>query len=51
MRFKVDENLHVEVAELLRQNGHDAVSVYDQQMQGRGDEEVQPSAGVKVARS
>ena len=40
MRFKVDENLHEEVAELLRQNGHDAISVYDQHMQGRADEDV-----------
>ncbi len=27
MRFKVDENLPVEVAELLRATGHDAVTV------------------------
>jgi predicted nuclease of predicted toxin-antitoxin system len=40
MRFKIDENLHEEAAELLRQNGHDAVSVYDQNMQGRKDEDV-----------
>ncbi len=38
MRFKVDENLHDEVAELLRQHGHDAVTVYDQHMQGQPDE-------------
>jgi predicted nuclease of predicted toxin-antitoxin system len=40
MRFKIDENLHEEVAGLLRRNGHDAVSVYDQRMQGRPDEDV-----------
>ncbi len=40
MLFKVDENLHEEVADLLRQHGHDAVTVYDQQMQGRGDDNV-----------
>lgn len=40
MRFKVDENLHAEVADLLRQNGHDAVTVYDQQMQGQVDDDV-----------
>lgn len=40
MRFKVDENLHNEVAALLRQRGHDAVTVYDQHLQGRDDEEV-----------
>ncbi|MCU0727296.1 MAG: DUF5615 family PIN-like protein [Planctomycetes bacterium] len=27
MRFKIDENLPVEAATLLRSNGHDAVTV------------------------
>ncbi len=40
MLFKVDENLHEEVADLLRQHGHDAVSLYDQQMQGHIDDDV-----------
>ena len=40
MLFKIDENLHEEVAELLRQAGHDAVSVYDQQMRGHADEDI-----------
>lgn len=40
MLFKIDESLHEEVAELLRQHGHDAASVYDQQMQGHTDEEI-----------
>lgn len=40
MQFKVDENLHDEVAGLLRQHGHDAVTVYDQQMQGHSDDDV-----------
>jgi predicted nuclease of predicted toxin-antitoxin system len=40
MLFKVDENLHEEVADLLRQQGHDAVTVYDQQMQGQVDDNV-----------
>ena len=40
MLFKVDENLHEEVAVLLRQHGHDAVTVYDQQMQGQVDDDV-----------
>lgn len=34
MRFKVDENLHPEVVALLRDQSHDAVSVWDQQMRG-----------------
>lgn len=37
MRFKVDENLPVEVAELLRAGGHDAVTVHDQAMSGASD--------------
>lgn len=40
MQFKIDENLHDEVAGLLRQNGHDAVTVYDQHMQGHTDEDI-----------
>jgi hypothetical protein len=31
MRFKIDENLPVEVAELLRANMHDAMTIFDQQ--------------------
>jgi len=34
MRFKVDENLPVDVAEFLRPNGHDAMTIFDQQMVG-----------------
>jgi hypothetical protein len=30
MRFKVDENLPAEVAQLLRAAGHDALTVVDQ---------------------
>ena len=37
MRFKVDENLPVEVAEALRQSGHDAVTVLEQQHGGSAD--------------
>jgi hypothetical protein len=32
MRFKVDENLHSDFADLLRQHGHDALTVYEQVM-------------------
>lgn len=31
MKFKTDENLPVEVADDLRQTGHDALTVADQQ--------------------
>ena len=37
MRFKVDENLPVEAAEVLRQGGHDAMTVLDQHVGGRTD--------------
>ncbi len=40
MRFKVDEDLHAEVADLLGQHGHDAVTVHDQQRQGQTDDDV-----------
>jgi predicted nuclease of predicted toxin-antitoxin system len=40
MPFKVDENLHEEVAELLRQHGHDAVTVFAQKLQGHSDDDV-----------
>ena len=34
MKFKVDENLPVEVAELLRDAGHDAITIYDEELVG-----------------
>ena len=37
MRFKIDENLPVEVAELLRAEGHDAITVHDQELSGASD--------------
>jgi len=37
MRFKIDENLPIEFADLLTQAGHDAVTVFDQQLQGQDD--------------
>lgn len=40
MRFKVDENLPIDVAELLRANGHDAMTIFDQQMVGELDPKV-----------
>jgi len=38
MRFKVDENLPIEVAEALRQAGHDAATVLEQRYGGSADE-------------
>jgi predicted nuclease of predicted toxin-antitoxin system len=40
MRFKVDENLPVEAADLLRMNGHDALTVFEQSMRGHPDADV-----------
>jgi predicted nuclease of predicted toxin-antitoxin system len=37
MRFKVDENLPVEVAQLLQDAGHQAATVLDQRLGGRAD--------------
>lgn len=37
MRFKVDENVHPEAVSLLRAAGHEAVSVWDQDMRGQSD--------------
>ena len=40
MRFKVDENLHVEIAALLRERGHDALTVSSQGHRGRSDRDM-----------
>ena len=37
MRFKIDENLPVEIAELLISAGHDAKTVNDEHLQGKPD--------------
>ena len=37
MKFKVDENLPVELAELVREAGHDALTVGEQQLKGSQD--------------
>ena len=38
MRFKIDENLPTESAQLLTDAGHDAKTIHDQQMVGKADE-------------
>ncbi|MFH1860778.1 MAG: DUF5615 family PIN-like protein [bacterium] len=40
MKFKVDENLPVEVADLLRQTGYDAITVMDQHLGGSNDSKI-----------
>jgi predicted nuclease of predicted toxin-antitoxin system len=37
MRFKIDENLPIEVAGVLRDAGHDAMTIVDQRMSGEPD--------------
>ena len=37
MKFKVDENMPAEVAEMFANTGHDAVTVPNQQMGGQPD--------------
>ncbi|MGH9448493.1 MAG: DUF5615 family PIN-like protein [Terriglobia bacterium] len=46
MRFKTDENLHPDVAAFLREEGHDVLTVWDQELQGKSDKRV-----VEVCRS
>jgi predicted nuclease of predicted toxin-antitoxin system len=40
MKFKVDENLPTEVADLLAQSGHDAATVLSQKAGGGKDEDI-----------
>ncbi len=40
MKFKLDENLPVEVAALFREAGHDALTILDQQMGGQADDKI-----------
>ena len=40
MKFKIDENLPIEIAELLRQAGYDAATVYDQNHVGKADADI-----------
>lgn len=37
MRIKLDENVHPDVAELLKGEGHDALTVWDQNLRGSSD--------------
>ena len=40
MLLKVDENLPIEVASLLRSSGHDAATVVEQRMGGKSDTQI-----------
>ena len=39
-QFKIDENLHEDAAELLRQHGHDTMTVHEQGLQGGADADI-----------
>ena len=40
MKFKIDQNLPIEAADLLTAAGHDAVTVYQQSLGGPPDEPI-----------
>ncbi len=40
MQFKMDENLHPDLAEFFRQHGHDAATVWDEKLRGRSDRDI-----------
>ena len=40
MRFKVDENLPIDVADLLTSAGHNALTVFDQRLVGEADNRI-----------
>jgi predicted nuclease of predicted toxin-antitoxin system len=40
MKFKIDENLPVEVADVLNSAGHNALTISDQQMVGADDSQI-----------
>lgn len=44
MQLKIDENLHLDVAKLLRAHGHDAETVWDEGLQGHPDARIAETA-------
>ena len=40
MRFKIDENLPIEVADVLNQRGHDAATVFQEELNGASDTDI-----------
>jgi len=44
MNFKLDENLHPENGELLRERGHDVATVHDQGLRGHESRKQTPDA-------
>jgi predicted nuclease of predicted toxin-antitoxin system len=40
MRFKIDENLPIEAADVLNQRGHDAETVFQEELNGASDTDI-----------
>ena len=40
MKFKIDENLPIDIADLLHSGGHDALTVFDQKLIGQDDRRI-----------
>ncbi len=40
MQFKIDENLPIDIAELLRQTGYNALTIWDQELVGSPDQTI-----------
>lgn len=49
MRFKVDENLHAEIASLLAQHGYDAHTVVEENLRGCADDRLEQPVWLKNA--
>ena len=41
---KIDENLHSDAADMLRQHGHDALTVFEQGLRGHADRDIADAA-------
>ena len=50
MLFKVDENLHEDVALALRKHGHDAETVFDEGLQGHDDVAIGAASDKRAGR-
>ena len=48
--FKIDENLPKELAEMLNANGHNTLSVYDQNFEGEPDDVVSKVCQAKTGQ-
>ena len=49
MKFKTDENVHPDLAARLRAEGHDAMTIWDQNLRGRSDADLASSTTASVS--